>query len=103
LKRQFNLTPLARKLIEVFLLAFLVFILPSWNSRSPLTAQTDPTKVSSEATASAQPTEIFPQATDPQFSNYEQAWHEAYRDVPYLGAYERAWFGAWWGRDEFTP
>ncbi len=41
--------------------------------------------------------------TDPQYSNYEQAWHEAYRDVPYLGAYERAWFGAWWGRNEFTP
>lgn len=35
--------------------------------------------------------------------NPEQAWHEAYRDIPYQGMYERTWFGVWWLRDEFTP
>lgn len=35
--------------------------------------------------------------------NPEQAWHEAYRDTPYNGVYERDWFRLWWLRDEFTP
>jgi hypothetical protein len=33
---------------------------------------------------------------DPEYSNYEQAWHEAYRDTPYQGNYERDWFRLWW-------
>ncbi len=40
----------------------------------------------------------------PDLKGYEQAWHEAYRDVPPTpAAYERSWFGTWWLRDEFTP
>lgn len=32
--------------------------------------------------------------------NNEQAWHEGYRDVPYLGGYERDWVRLWWLRPE---
>ena len=64
MKHQFNLKPFAWTSLKALLLAFLVFILPGWNSRSPLTAQTDLTKVNSEATASAEPTEVLPLPTD---------------------------------------
>lgn len=57
-----QLKPLALTSLKALLLTFLVFILPGWNSHSLLTAQVDPTKVSSEATASAAPTE--PPTTD---------------------------------------
>jgi hypothetical protein len=33
---------------------------------------------------------------DPEYSNYEQAWHEAYRDTLYQSNYERDWFRLWW-------
>lgn len=40
---------------------------------------------------------------DDPSGNPEQAWHEAYRDAPYNGTYERDWFWLWWLRDEFRP
>jgi len=63
LKRQLNLNPLTRTLVQVFLVSFLAFILPGWNFRPFIIAQVDPTtdipeptKVSTTPTPLPQPT-----------------------------------------------